>query len=334
MLYLSFHHHNILVKCKESSLLQKLREEFHFFEANEVSTPHTIIDLEYGPSPELPSMVAHRILENAIVYQLGEIQYLDYFGEALTLRTESDETFQIYSQNYDRLYELAFLTIHSILGQNLEKHGLCRIHAAAISVNHTNAIIMLPSKGGKSTFVKQLLFNEEVRIISDDMPLCSFTGKIFPFPSKLSFDEIPKDGPLSQLIWTEFRRHRHPIKWTASLAQIKDKLDKNPMENKNILIAGYRLSRGDSILSPVSKIHMIKPILEHMIVGMGLPQIVEIFLRFDWRDLFKLAHHAFLRSICAFNLIRRSQCYYFYMGQDLQKNSQLILELMHDHKNS
>ncbi len=334
MLYLSFHHHNILVKCKESSLLQKLRDEFHFFEAMEDATPHTIIDLEYGPSPELPSMVAHRILENAIVYRLGEIQYLDYFGEALTLRTESDETFKIYSQNYERLYELALLTIHSVLGQNLEKHGLCRIHAAAISVNKINAIIMLPSKGGKSTLIKHLLTYEEVKIISDDMPLCSFRGRIFPFPSKLSFDEVPKDGPLSNLKWNEFRRYRYPVKWTAGLSQLKEKLDQDPMNNKNILIAGYRLSHGDSLLSPVNKLHMIKPVLEHMVVGIGLPQVIEIFLRFDWRDIFKLAKHTFFRTICAFNLIRRSQCYYFYMGQNLQKNAQLILELTHDHKNS
>jgi hypothetical protein len=334
LLYLSFHHHIILVKCKESSLLQKLREEFHFFESIIDPGPHTIIDLEFGPSPELPSMVAHKIMENAIIYRLGEIQYLDYFGEALTIRNDSEHTFKIYSQSYERLYELAFLTIHSILGQNLDKRGLCRIHAAAISLDNVNAIIMLPSKGGKSTLVKHVLSNEDVKIISDDMPLCSLAGKIFPFTSKLSFDEIPKDGPLSHLRWNEFKRFRYPIKWTASLSQLKDRLDQTPMENKNILIAGYRLSRGDSIMSPVSKFQMIKPILEHMIVGIGLPQIVEIFLGFEWRDILKLSHHAALRTICAVNLIRRSQCYYFYMGQDLQKNSQLILELMHDHKNS
>ena len=334
MLYLTFHDHNILVKCKESTLLQKLKDEFHFFIGTSDSSSEITIELEIEAPPKIPSLVAHKILDNSIIYRMGELQYLDYFGEALTITNSDNNLFKIYSLNLDRLFELAFLTIHSVLGQKLETKGFCRIHAAAISMNQINTIIMLPSKGGKSTLLKELITNEKVKIISDDMPLCSLKGEIYPFPSKLSFEQIPVSGPLSKIEWREFKRHSYPKKWTASLSSLKDKIDESPMRNQNILIAGFRLSNGESILSPVNKFLMLKPILEHMVIGLGLPQIIEIFLNFDWRDYIKLPFHFAIRSISAFNLIRKSRCYYFYMGQDIQKNSQLILELIRDNQNS
>ncbi len=322
------------MKCKESTLLQKLKEEFHFFIGMSDSSPEITIELKLEASPKIPSLVAHKILDNSISYRLGDLQYLDYFGEALTIRNLDNNLFTIYSQNNDRLYELAFLTIHSVIGQTLERSGFCRIHAAAISMNQFNAIVMLPSKGGKSTLLKEFITHEKVKIISDDMPLSNLSGEIYPFPSKLSFDQIPATGPLSELEWREFKRHSYPSKWTASLSSLKEKIDGSPMKNQNILIAGFRLSNGESILSPVNKFLMVKPILEHMVVGLGLPQIIEIFLNFDWRDYVKLPIHFAIRSISAFNLIRKSRCYYFYMGQDIQKNAQLILELMNDNQNS
>jgi hypothetical protein len=334
LLYLTFHDHNILVKCKESTLLQKLKEEFHFFIGKSDSFPEITIELKIETSPKIPSLVAHKILDNSISYRIGDLQYLDYFGEALTIRNSDNNLFTIYSLSNDRLYELAFLTIHSVIGQTLERSGFCRIHAAAISMNQFNAIIMLPSKGGKSTLLKELITNEKVKIISDDMPISNLSGEIYPFPSKLSFDQIPASGPLSKIEWREFKRHSYPSKWTASLSSLKEKIDGSPMRNQNILIAGFRLSNGESILSPVNKFLMFKPILEHMVVGLGLPQIIEIFLNFDWRDYIKLPIHFAIRSISAFNLIRKSKCYYFYMGQDIQKNAHLILELMHDNQNS
>lgn len=334
MLYLTFHDHNILVKCKESSLLQKLGEEFHFFICNNETPPKITIELELDAPPKIPSLVASKILDNSIIYSLGDLKYLDYFGEALTIRDSAKNHFTIYSLNFDRLYELAFLTIHSVIGEKLEESGLCRIHAAAISMNKLNVLIMLPSKGGKSTLVKELIADEKVKIISDDMPLCSLTGDIYPFPSKLSFDHIPVTGPLSKIDWREFKRHSYPKKWTASLSSLKDSIDASPMRNQTFLIAGFRLSNGESILSPVNKFLMLKPILEHMVIGIGLPQIIEIFLNYDWRDYLKLPIHFAIRSISAFNLIRKSKCYYFYMGQDITKNAQLILELIHANQNS
>ena len=330
MLYLDFHNHTILVRCNESGLLKKLQDEFHYFSVDNISAPEVTIDLNLEAPPELPPMVASKILEQATVYHLGSRQYIDYSQEAQTVWERFDNKVEIFSQNPDRLYELAFLAIHSLLGQHLDRDGICRIHAVAISIGATNAIIMLPSKGGKSTLLEKFLENPEVKIISDDMPLCDIQGRIYPFPSKISLNEVPTRGPLSNLSWNEFIRTSYPPKWTASLSQLKDRIDHHPENNPNILVAGFRLSSGQSLLLEVSKWKMIKPMMEHMIMGLGLPQVLEMFLKFKITDLLKLPYHAVIRSICAFQLVRRSRCYYIYLGPDKNYNAQVLMDVVYE----
>jgi hypothetical protein len=330
LLYLDFHHHTILVRCNESELLKKLQDEFHFFVKDNFSTPEVTIDLILETPPELPSMVASKILETATVYHLGSRQYIDYAQEALTIWERFDNKVEIFCLNQERLYELAFLAIHSLLGQQLDRDGICRLHAVAISIGHTNAIIVLPSKGGKSTLLEFFLQNPEVKIISDDMPLCDIQGRIFPFPSKISLNALPEKGPLSKLNWNEFVRTSYPPKWTASLAQMKERIELNSEKNHNILIAGLRLSSGQSLLLKVSKWKMIRPMLEHMIMGFGLPQVLEMFLSFKLTDILKLPYHAAIRTICAFQLVRKADCYYVYLGPDKELNSQIILDTIYE----
>lgn len=334
LLYLDFHHHIILVRCNESSLLQKLRKEFHFFVSDEEPTPEITIELSKESLPEMPSMVASKILEHAAVYRLGNLKYVDYFGEALTIHDSSLGNVKIYSLDEERLFEITFLVIHSLAGEKLDLDGFCRLHAVAVSLNKLNAIVMLPSKGGKSTLLKNLLENPEIKIISDDMPLCDYGGHIHPFPSKISLNDKPETGLLAELDWHEFKRHHFPPKWTASLSQMKDRLDHESFEHQNILIAGHRLSNGESMLTKVSRWKMAGPLMEHMIIGFGLPQIIEMFLNFRFTDIFKMIRHSVIRVICAFQLARKSECYFLYMGPDKNYNAQLILDLMYEHQNS
>lgn len=334
LLYLDFYHHIIAIDCSESSLVQKLKDEFHFF-VREASLPAEYkIEVHLKEAPVIPSLVAVKLLEHAIVYRLGTRQYIDYFGEALTIWDSVEKTVQIFSQNPERLFELSFLAIHSILGQELDRDGLCRLHAVAVSINSVAAVVMLPSKGGKSTLLKNLLDNPEVKIISDDMPLCDLQGNLHSFPSKMSLGEKPMTGPLSELEWHEFKRHHFPAKWTASLAQMKDRLDANPSGKQLLLVSGYRLSSGQSLLSEVPKWKMISPMMEHMIIGIGLPQIIEMFLKFHFTDVFKMAWHAAIRTVCAFKMVRKARCYHFYMGPDKTYNAQLLLDLIYEHQTS
>lgn len=334
-LYLNFHHHTILVECKEESVLEKIRGEFHhFLQDTPLFDPGASVELLSEAPPAMPPMVAVKLLENATVYRLGPRQYVDYFGEALTIWDRDLKKIQVFSLSSERLFELGFLAIHSLLGQALDQKGLCRVHALGVSLNNTTLLVMLPSKGGKSTLLMHFLDNPDVRIISDDMPLIDQEGRVHPFPSKISLDTPPKNGPLSELTWHEFKRYHYPAKWTASLAQLPERLDSTPMNRETLLVAGFRLSSGHSMLTEVGKWRMIPAMLEHMIMGFGLPQILELFLKFNFTDFFKMAKHALLRTRSALALLRRSKCYHFYMGPDRVANAQRLMELMHEQQDS
>ena len=333
-LELIFNHHTILVRADEGPMLEKLRDEFHYFLGSPVPGTKTLIKLQLGSLPAIPSMVASKHLENAVIYRLGHRQYIDYFGEALTVWDRQSQTMEIYALQLDRLYELAFLAVHSILGEQLDLQGYCRLHALGISRKKVNALIMLPSKGGKSTLLQSLIEHPEVKIISDDTPLVTASGAVWPFPSKISLERPPQGGSLKNLTWHEFKRHHYPPKWTASLSGLKEKISADCATNKTLLVAGYRLSSGKSFYLKVSKWKMPGPLFEHMIIGMGLPQILEIFLSFDWGDYLKMIKHAYYRSLCAFQLLRKAECYELYLGPDLEHNSNLVLDMIHEHQDS
>ncbi len=183
---------------------------------------------------------------------------------------------------------------------------------------------MLPSKCEKSTLLSHLLANSELNIISYDMPLINMKGEVYPFPAKISLEEMPNTSALSQLKWREFKLTQYPSKFTASLYLFKELIDINSPHDQTSLIAGFRLSSGKSILSPVSRFKMIKPLLEHTIVGVGLPQVIEMFLSFNFTDFIKKAYHAPIRFISATKLVFDSKCFHFYLGPDLADNAHIF----------
>lgn len=333
-LYLNFHHHIILVSSNEEATIKKLKDEFNFFVQEKVDSVHTTVEIFREVPPELPPMVAVKITETCSIYKIGPRRYIDYQDRALTIWDKHEQSVRIYSLDNDRLYEIAFLAIHSILSQELEKNGLSRVHALGVSMGKMNTLIMLPAQGGKSTLLSHLLENPEIKIISDDMPLIDRKGRVHVFPGTVSMDNQPEDGPLSKLNWTEFKRAQHPTKWMAGLSQLKDRIETKNLQNKTLLMAGFRLSKGQSILTPVPRWKMLSPLMEHMVLGMGLPQLREMFFNFNLTDLLKLFYHGMIRFICAVQLLRKARCFYFYMGPDRAYNAQLILDQIYEQQNS
>lgn len=328
---LDFHHHIILVKGAPASVEEKLRSEFHFFLVPDAA-PEFTVEIHHAPLPQAPTLPVEKILETCLIYRMGKRKYVDYFGEALTVVDSETNSATITSTSEERLFELAFLTIHSRAGELLDRSGISRVHALAVSYKGTNALVMLPSKGGKSTLLTYLLENPDIKIIADDMPLVNSAGKILPFPTKISMTERPESGVLAGLNWNEFLRAHYPPKWTASLTSLSDRIERSPEKNPTLLINGVRLSHGESLITPATKLQMLGPLFHHMIVGEGLPQIIEIFLDMKFTDLFKMARHALLRTWCALMLLKRSQTFTFYIGHDKSYNSQLLLNLLSEHE--
>jgi hypothetical protein len=329
-LVLDIHDHIIGVRGSDSTVLEKLRAEFHFFVTSERDQDFEVELLRETP-PQIPALLATKVLEHASVYHLGPIQYVAYHDGPLAVWDTSRRKITLYAEDTERLYELSFLAVHSVLGQLAVDSGLVRMHAVAVSLNGVAAAVMLPSGGGKSTLLTHLLQNPELKVISDDMPLWDRTGKLHPFPSKISLGHKPLQGELARLDWQLFTRASYPPKWTASLAQLKARIERSPQDLPCLLVAGFRLSHGEGQLFPVSRWRMIAPLLEHVVIGMGLPQVIELFLRFQFTDALKLARHFLIRSFVAARILRRAECFHLYLGTDRDYNAQLVLQLLEEH---
>lgn len=327
--FINVKHLSILITTDEDELIKKLESEFHFFSCAKNNYPQYEIKLVKEKPAKLPSLVAAKILAHALIYHDKGARFIDYHGKALI--HQEGRVYSIYCEDSDFLYELSFLTIHSLLGDLLAELGLFRIHALAGTFGARDFILMLPSGGGKSTMLKEFLEDPQFSIISDDSPLIDQWGEIHPFPTKISLNEKPTEGVLSHVPWQPFIRALHPPKFVLPLSHLTERINKIPQDQGPLLILGKRSSFPTPKLVPMNSTKTLLALLENMVIGVGLPQVIEIFLSFKFiPDIYKMTKASLARSRAALHLFRRSEHYELILSDDIQANCQKIKDLINE----
>ena len=311
----------------DEEVIHRLSQEFRYFypPLGQISTPEIKIrfhDETFSPET-LPALSAHKITQNAIVFRLGQTRYIQY-QDAWSVFDENRLTADLYSRDKNILFELGYLAVHSLIGEKLESKGLIRLHAMALETANYQLLIMLPSRGGKSTLLTSLLEKyPNWKIISDDMPLISLSGEVYSFPSKISLDQPLQTGIWEKVSWEKFERASYPAKWMCSVMDLPHGISKN--SNKPILlIQGERLSSGQPLISQIGFLAMMKALSTHMIIGVGLPIILEYFLKFQFSDIFKLIYLGLKRMTAAIILSFKAKKLTFYLSPDKKKNIELL----------
>ena len=92
-----------------------------------------------------------------------------------------------------------------------------------------------------------------------------------------------------------------------------------------MLMIGRRHDGPQPVIYPVGPLTMLRALLEHMIIGVGLPMVVEYFLRHTWKDWATLSRIALKRAWSALRLQQQSQGYVFAMGHDPAANARALL---------
>lgn len=325
--FINVKHLSILITCDEDELIKKLISEFHYFNSPQSTYPQFEIHLYLKDPPQIPELTAHKVLNHALIYQEKGNRYIDYQGRALI--HQQGKIYSLYTEDKDFLYELAFLTIHSLLGDLLEKLSLYRIHALAGTYKSRDFILMLPSGGGKSSMLNEFLQDPEFKLISDDSPLIDHLGVIHPFPTKISLNQIPSSGILKDYEWSLFNRSQYSPKHVLSLSHLEDRINPSPKDSAPLLILGQRSSFNEARILEMSTPETLKALLEHMIVGIGLPQVIEIFLSFKFiPDMYKMITSFIKRSSAGLALYRRSNHLKIILSKDIKANCQKIKEFI------
>jgi len=324
---LDFYSIIVEISGNDEEVIHRLSQEFRYFNTDKKA--HSKIDItihinsnEFDHS-SLPSIAAHKITQNALVYRLGEKRLINYH-KAWCLIDDERMVVDIHSPDKDSLFEIGYLTIHSLVGERLELKGLIRLHAMALETKNYQLIVMLPSRGGKSTLMTGLLEKyPHWKIISDDMPLITLSGGVKPFPSKISLDSPPESPLWKTVLWEKFSRVSYPPKWLCSVMDLPHGISEN-CKKPIMLIQGERLSSGPPLMNKRGFFSMMRALLTHMVIGVGLPIILEYFLHFKFSDFFKLAHLGTKRILAAITLSLKAKKFTIYLSPDRQKNIDLL----------
>ena len=320
---------SIVVKTDEDEVLQKIKDEFHFFITDEKSHRKFTVHIQREAPPKIPELIATKILSHAVVYTYRREKFIDYHGKGHI--HQKGNSFFIYSLDEELLFELAFLTIHSLFGELAQRRSLYRIHALSGTYRKRDFILVLPSGGGKSSMLAEFLKDPEFKVISDDCPFIDHKGKIHSFPSKISLATIPQDSELANKPWHTFNRTLYPPKHVLSLSHLDDRVNIRPLDSRPMLILGVRSSYRSPVIQRLRPFEAMKVLLENMVIGVGLPQIIEIFLNFNYfSDFTKISKAIVKRSRAAINLYLRSFHCKIVLSDNIQRNCQAIKDLINE----
>lgn len=310
--------------------IDKIALDFEYFvDRSKVKTLKRLeIKILSGKDFKLPEgLVANKQTQNSITYKQGNITFNDYYGKAIVEFDYSKEKAKIYYYDESFIHEITYLLILSRSGKFLDRKGYHKIHAACFGLGNNDIVLTLPSKGGKTTTLLEMLRVPKTRLISDDSPLVDSGGKLMPFPLRLGLSNKNKI-----FSYFPYLRGEDLYEFERSYFEKKYLIPINKLQNpvslgiKQVLVNGKRTTNSKSILKKVSKYRMFKFLVEHMIIGLGLPMIIEYFLRNSIKDHFVNIKILFSRIKTAIFLLKKSDCYIYYMSNDPIESGKYLRE--------
>lgn len=316
------------VSSNNYDIVSRLSLDFaKFLVLNQVEEPslNSIEILTQAPPWELlPKKVALKQNDTSIIYEENGIRYNDYYCKALSIVDSNNKTSTIYSADIDLAHELGFLLILSKSGKRMDLHGLHKIHAMGVQFSNTNLLFMASSKVGKSSLFLEFLKDPTVKFYSDDTPVINSQGEILPFPFRIGINnkEEAPDYINQEDIYT-LQRRSHGQKYLIPLNAIDRNIAQYQKGQRSILIVGIR-TLGEARIYPISPFAMLKHLQKHMIIGVGLPMVLEYFLESGLKDILKRFIIILKRTKAAVSLILQSECYLLESGPDIKYNCELI----------
>jgi hypothetical protein len=317
----------IRVQSEKTQCLEILKKEFRYFLSESDTNPRYLLTLHHAAAPAgvMPKLIANRVSQNSLTYDEGPRRWNDYFGKALSCYDYEMQEGVLYAENEDVLHEIAYLMILSLTGKELDQHGRHKIHACAFRYRGIDAIVMLPSKGGKTTLFLELAQHPGVSLISDDTPLIDEQGHVHPFPLRLGVEVIPDFLQARAKNFSLFRRQNFSDKWLIGLDELGAPLALEAGARARLFI-GMRHNDLVPAFVPASTLQTSRALMEHMVIGIGLPIVLEYFVRHTWSDWWQLAKIGVRRMGAAWRLQNKGRAHYFLMGKNPTLNAEALLK--------
>lgn len=329
-LSLNFYGVCISLESDSNGLLENIRRDFSYFVVDEKQADIIISAFNENPSyDQVPNVKASLYQPDYVAYDFGNLRYVDYNGKALTIYDYAKDIGDIYCKNETFLHEITYLLIHSRIGELLDKNGIHRVHALGFTYNGRVVILLLPPGGGKTTLALQLLKNENVKLISEDTPLLTRCLEVLPFPLRLGVSTDVKLDISNRYLRT-FDRSKFGSKVLIDIEYFKGKVAS--VGKPDVVLLGERKPYNEATIYAIPRYGALLPFLSNVVIGLGLPQVMEHIMRVNFNNIVNMAGLAISRSIVSFRTIMNSEVYRFTIGTDTKKNAEVLLRFLDQKK--
>ena len=228
------------------------------------------------------------------------------------------------------MYEKIYLFISSRIGEKLEQQHFFRIHGFGISYGAECGIIGLsPSGGGKSTFVNAVLQKDGVRLFSDDTPLLMVdqNGQLLmqPLKLRLGFLSDTDAGTIPAEDRRIFTRRQRADKILVTPKSKTIPWGSNPIAVKHCVVLKFT-KNSEPRLEDLSGIGLFFVLFRDLIIGYGLPQVVEFFLTNGFASIVQKIPLIFQRTILAIRICFSASGSIFHQSESIDKNVMLFTQ--------
>lgn len=325
---LSLDVHGIRVVVEgDDDALRGIARQFEAFIRPERGAPDVTIRVSAErPALDLPEgTAADQIVDRGLVYNLGATTVVDHHGHATSRYDFAREQGRVEAESVADRVELAYLMISSRLGEKLEARGLVRVHGVGFAVGGRAALVLAPSGGGKSTLARALLRRPDVLLLGDDLVLLDRRGFVVPFPTPIGLTDPAQANGLGEPV--PFPRRLHPPKWVLPIEGFGARVGTAPVPLAAVVVLRRVVGRR-AALREVGRDQVAGALFRDAIVGLGLPQVLELVARRGVADLPRLVPSALTRTRAVAMALGRSRAYVLDAGPPEQAADRLVSMLL------
>ncbi len=321
----SFYGFGIEVKSQDIETLRDIQRDYSFFVSDNVAAKVFFEIFDEAPDyGKFPHAKAYLYTNHNICYRQEDLSAIDYFGKGLVVIDRSKNIYRVFCPDPHLRHEIVYLYIMALAGRDLDLRNIHRIHGLGLEFNNKAILVLLPSGGGKTTLLLDLIKSGVVKLISEDSPLIDASGRLLPFPIRIGVlpEDKPRDIPNEHLHLVE-RMGLKP-KYMIDMDVFKDKIAQKPTPVRYIF-CGVRCLGNESYIKPLSKYETLKELVENSVIGVGLYQGAEFLIQRGIVGLFRKSPVLFSRFKNAVRTLSGAKTYSFILGFDRKKNVETFL---------
>jgi len=305
-----------------------IARDFSYFSSDTWDKPsdfELIVSEEEPPFARVPPVKASLYQPDSLSYDRGDTRYVDYTGKALSIYDLRTERGELFSRDRNLLHELTYLIVLSRVGELLDRRGIHRVHAFAVSFDGKGLLCLLPQGSGKTTLILELMKNPGVKLISDDTPLITRDSALLPFPLRLGIAEgAALDVPGEYLGGIERRKYGKKI--LIDIRYFSGRISRPA--GIDIILKGEREFSDNPRIFNTGRLDVLGALFRDCIVGLGLAQMVEYFLRSGAKEILSKSVIVLSRTRSCLMAVLKARTCKFVIGRDTVKNAEVLLEFL------